>query len=118
MQDVHETTSLIGSSKVEGTRVFNQSGDELGKIHEVMIDKVSGQVAYAVMSFGGVLGLGEKYCPLPWSALKYDTALGGYVADLNNEMLKTAPEYDIAKPTWNLSYEEQLRKHYGPRYYS
>ena len=61
MQDTHETNSLIGANKVEGTRVFNQSGEELGKIHEIMIDKLSGNVVYAVISFGGVFGVGEKY---------------------------------------------------------
>jgi len=116
MQNAHETTSLIGANKVEGTKVFNLSGEELGKIHEIMINKISGQVAYAVMAFGGVLGMGEKYCPLPWSSLSYDTKLGGYVADLNKEMLKTAPEYDVSNPPWNSAYEERVRRHYGTSY--
>jgi sporulation protein YlmC with PRC-barrel domain len=114
MQDVHETSSLIGANKVEGTSVFNQTGEELGKIHEIMIDKVSGNVAYAVMAFGGVFGMGEKYCPLPWSSLTYDTELQGYVADLSKEALKNAPEYDVDNPTWNPAYEERLRQYYGP----
>jgi hypothetical protein len=118
MQDEHETTSLIGANKVEGTKVFNRSGEELGKIHEIMINKLSGQVAYAVMSFGGVLGLGEKYCPLPWSSLTYDTSLGGYVTDLNKEKLKSAPEYDVAHPAWNTAYEERIRQYYGTPYRS
>ena len=83
MQDPHETSSLIGANKVEGTKVFNETGEELGKIHEIMIDKASGSVAYAVMAFGGVFGMGEKYCPLPWSALTYDRELDGYVASLS-----------------------------------
>jgi sporulation protein YlmC with PRC-barrel domain len=116
MQDTHETSSMIGANKVEGTRVFNQSGEELGKIHEIMIDKLSGNVVYAVMSFGGVLGVGEKYCPLPWSALKYDKELEGYVADLNKETLKSAPEYDVSNPSWNSAYEDRLRRHYGTMY--
>jgi hypothetical protein len=118
MHDKHETSSLIGANKVEGTKVFNQTGEELGKIHEIMIDKISGNVAYAVMAFGGVMGLGEKYCPLPWSALKYDTELGGYVADLNKDVLRNAPDYDVANPPWNSAYEERLRRHYGDTYYS
>jgi hypothetical protein len=72
-------------------------------------------VAYAVMSFGGVMGLGEKYCPLPWSALKYDTEFGGYVADLNKEKLMAAPEYDVENPT---SYEDRIRQYYGTNYRS
>jgi hypothetical protein len=112
-EDRHETSTLIGARKVEGTRVFSRSGEELGKIHEIMIDKVSGNVAYAVMAFGGMLGLGEKYCPLPWSALKYDTRREGYVADLTNEALASAPDYDVRNPPWTSSYEERLRQHYG-----
>ncbi|MGE9010615.1 PRC-barrel domain-containing protein [Leptospira interrogans] len=72
-----ETVSLIGSDKVEGTSVF---GDEtqIGSIERVMIDKRSGKVSYAVLSFGGFLGIGDDHYPLPWQSLKYDTNLGGY----------------------------------------
>jgi sporulation protein YlmC with PRC-barrel domain len=116
MQDEHETVSLIGANKVEGTKVFNRSGEELGQIHEIMIDKLSGKVAYAVMSFGGVLGLGEKYSPLPWSSLKYDTELKGYVSDLDKEIVKNAPEYDIDSPAWSNAYVERVRRHYAEPY--
>jgi sporulation protein YlmC with PRC-barrel domain len=67
--DTSETTSLIGSDKVEGTAVYRSNGDKVGAIERVMIDKRSGKVAYAVMSFGGFLGIGEDYYPLPWSLL-------------------------------------------------
>jgi hypothetical protein len=113
MQQRHEPSALIGANKVEGTVVFNQFGEELGRIHEIMIDKVSGRVAYAVMSFGGVFGLGEKYCPLPWSALAYDTDLQGYLAKLSKRALKDAPEYDVRNPPRDAAYEERLRQHYG-----
>ena len=73
-----ETSTLIGSDKVEGTPVYRLNGDSVGQIERVMIDKLTGKVAYAVMSFGGVLGMGEDYYPLPWSVLTYNTALGGY----------------------------------------
>src|SRR2546430_16028289 len=75
-----ETGSLIGSDKVEGTDVYNSAGDRVGTIERVMIDKISGKVAYAVMSFGGFLGLGSDYYPLPWSLLTYNEGLGGYEA--------------------------------------
>ena len=88
-----ETGSLIAASKVNGTSVYNRQGESLGSIYDVMIDKISGQVSYAVMSFGGFLGMGEDYHPLPWSVLHYDTNQGGYVVDLNKERLEGAPTY-------------------------
>ena len=90
---IDETTRLIASNKVEGTAVYNQDGEHLGSVYNFMVDKVSGQVAYAVMSFGGFLGLGDSYHPLPWKALRYDTKLGGYVVDLDKDRLAGAPSY-------------------------
>ena len=78
-----ETSTLISSDKVEGTAVYNRAGEKLGSIHTLMIDKRSGKVAYAVMSFGGFLGIGDRYHPLPWSVLDYETSQGGYVVDLD-----------------------------------
>jgi sporulation protein YlmC with PRC-barrel domain len=86
-----ETDRLISSDKVEGTPVYNPKGERLGKVHHLMIDKYTGQVAYAVMSFGGFLGIGEKYNPLPWKMLTYDTRLGGYVVDLDRNKIENAP---------------------------
>jgi len=73
-----ETVSLIGSDKVEGTAVYGADDQKIGTVQRVMLDKVSGKVAYAVVSFGGFLGMGEDYYPMPWPNLKYDTDLGGY----------------------------------------
>jgi hypothetical protein len=67
-----ETSRLIASSKVEGTEVYSRNGEHLGEVYNFMVDKFTGQVAYAVMSFGGFLGIGERYHPLPWKALDYD----------------------------------------------
>ena len=78
-----ETSRLIASSKVEGTAVFDRAGAQIGTVLNFMVDKVSGQVAYVVMSFGGFLGLGESHHPLPWRALTYSTELGGYVVDID-----------------------------------
>lgn len=86
-----ETRRLIASNKVEGTAVYDRAGEEIGTIHNFMVDKVSGQVAYAVMTFGGFLGLGESYHPLPWRALTYDVRLGGYVVDIDRTKLADAP---------------------------
>src|SRR5215212_3988741 len=88
-----ETASLIGSDKVDGTAVYGADDQRIGSIQRVMIDKLSGKVAYAVMSFGGFLGIGEDYYPVPWSTLKYDTNLGGYVTGLTEASLKGAPKY-------------------------
>src|SRR3954451_3285919 len=88
-----ETDRLIASNKVEGTVVYNRQGDRLGSVYNFMVDKISGQVAYAVMSFGGFLGIGERYFPLPWKSLTYDTGLGGYVVDLDRKRLENAPSY-------------------------
>jgi len=96
-----ETSSLIAASKVNGTTVYNRAGENLGSVDDVMINKVSGQVAYAVMSFGGFLGIGERYHPLPWSSLTYDTGLGGYVVDVNRDQLERAPSYSRDETPWS-----------------
>ena len=91
--DVDETNRLISSDKVEGTDVYNRNGDHLGSVRDLMIDKRSGQVEYAIMSFGGFLGMGESYHPLPWRMLTYDTGMGGYVVDVDRDRLDRAPRY-------------------------
>ena len=86
-----ETARLIASNKVEGTPVYDRRGEHLGSVHNFMVDKVSGQVAYAVLSFGGFLGFGEAYHPLPWNALTYSVEFGGYVVDIDPGTLEGAP---------------------------
>ncbi len=88
-----ETESLIGSDKVEGIAVYRADGTKIGRIQRVMIDKVSGKVGYAVMSFGGFMGIGENYYPLPWSALTYNPRLDGYEVNVSDEQLKGAPHF-------------------------
>ncbi|MGY3117065.1 hypothetical protein ACVWXQ_001000 [Bradyrhizobium sp. S3.14.4] len=101
MED-RETFSLIGSDKVEGTNVYGADGEKVGYIERVMIDKVSGKVSYAVLSFGGLLGIGDDHYPLPWQALKYDTNLGGYVTGITQDQLRGAPKY-ADESSWNWS---------------
>ena len=91
--EARETVSLIGSDKVEGTAVYGADGQKIGTIERVMIDKISGKVSYAVLSFGGFLGIGDDHYPLPWQTLKYDTNLGGYLTGLTEIQLKGAPKY-------------------------
>ncbi|HEY8352933.1 MAG TPA: PRC-barrel domain-containing protein [Sphingomonadales bacterium] len=109
-----ETSSLISADKVEGTKVKNRAGEDLGTIDSIMIDKLSGRVAYAVMSFGGFLGMGERYHALPWSVLKYDTDMNGYVIDLDKETLKNAPTYERGeKVDWNdREWGQQIHDYY------
>ncbi|QYU66159.1 PRC-barrel domain-containing protein [Leptolyngbya sp. 15MV] len=101
-----ETNDLISSEKVEGTTVYSRDGNSLGSIHSVMIGKRDGQVAYAVVSFGGFLGLGQSYFPVPWSQLTYDPRYDGYVTDLTEDRLRGAPQYgtgtgaDWNEPSW------------------
>lgn len=103
----HETASLISSDKVEGTTVYDPSGDKLGTIHSVMISKREGQVSYAVLSFGGFLGMGTEYFPVPWSELDYDPVLEGYVVSLTEAQLKGAPHYSTrATDEWSMRESE------------
>jgi hypothetical protein len=112
--EVDETDRLIASDKVEGTAVYNRDGDRLGSVHNVMIDKYSGQVSYAVMGFGGFLGIGERYHPLPWKALTYDTGLGGYVVGLSREQLEGAPSYARDEAPWgDPAYGRGVSDYYG-----
>ena len=106
--DTRETVSLIGSDKVDGTAVYGTDEKKIGSIERVMIDKISGKVAYAVLSFGGFLGMGEDYYPVPWATLKYDTNLGGYRVNLTKEQLDGAPKYSESQG-WNWSRENDLR---------
>jgi sporulation protein YlmC with PRC-barrel domain len=94
-------SNLIGSDRVEGTAVYAADGKKIGQIQRVMIDKRSGQVTYAVLSFGGFFGLGEDYYPVPWESLRYDIGLEGYKAGLTEERLQGAPKYrDEDKWDW------------------
>jgi PRC-barrel domain len=110
-----ETRTLIAASKVEGTAVYNRQGESLGSVYDVMIDKRSGDVAYAVMSFGGFLGIGQSYHPIPWDILDYDERQRGYVVDLDREMLEKAPNYAQGQePNWeDHTYVRQIDDYYG-----
>lgn len=100
--DEREFGSLIGSDMVEGTSVYGPDDTKIGTIERVMIDKKSGRVSYAVLGFGGFLGLGNDRYPLPWQSLKYDTRLGGYVTGITESQLRGAPHYGDDRE-WNWS---------------
>lgn len=112
-----ETTFLISSEKVDGTQVYSTDGEKIGTIDSLMIGKRSGRVEYAVMSFGGFLGMGESYHPLPWDALDYDTERGGYVVNIDKERLKEAPYYTRdTLPSFDRTFGENVYGYYGVIY--
>jgi hypothetical protein len=100
--ETKEQGNLIGSDKVEGTVVYGADNTKNGSIERVMIKKTSGKVSYAVLSFGGFLGIGDDHYPLPWQSLKYDTNLGGYITGITETQLKGAPKYGNDN-AWNWS---------------
>jgi sporulation protein YlmC with PRC-barrel domain len=88
-------TSAILASRVKGTAVYDGSGDKIGTVEDVVLDKLSNRIMFAALGFGGVLGVGEKYYPVPWSLLDYDEDKGGYVVPLSKDRLENAPAYDL-----------------------
>ena len=109
-----ETTSLIASDKGEGTGVYNRDGEKLGQSQTFMVNKHNGQVEYAVMSFGGIFGMGEQHFPLPWSKLKYVVEREGYVVDIEQEMLDKAPKYEgKVFPVYDPAYGTMVNSYYG-----
>ena len=112
----NETHDSISSEKVDGTAVYGRDGEQVGSVHHVMIGKRDGKVRHAVVSYGGFLGIGEDYFPLPWSELTYDERRGGYVVDRDVDQLKNGPRYRRdQEPSWDASYDEQLTSYYGTR---
>jgi sporulation protein YlmC with PRC-barrel domain len=113
--DTRETSRLISSEKVTDTNVENTRGDNLGHIEDVMIDKISGKVAYAILNYGSFLGIGGKLFALPWDILKYDTRRDAYVIGIPEERLKSAPSFDAGTmPNWgDRAYDKQIHDYYG-----
>lgn len=106
---------LIAASKVNGTSVYNPAGEKLGSVYDVMIDKISGHAEYAVLSFGGFLGMGSNYYPLLWKMLKYDVAQGGYIVDVDKRRLEGAPSYAANETnTWlDSDWDRRVDQYYG-----
>jgi PRC-barrel domain len=106
--------NLIASDRVEGTAVRRSNGDKIGHIERLMIDKVSGKVSYAILSFGGFLGMGTSLLPLPWARLSYNPKFEAYQLDIDDEELKRAPSFRADKDfDWgDRSQEEALHRYY------
>jgi sporulation protein YlmC with PRC-barrel domain len=119
MSEVQVGADAIEASRVNGTRVYNTEGEHLGHIYDVVIGKRDGRVKYAIMSFGGFLGIGEEYHPIPWEVLKYDERQGGYVVGLTIDQLKGAPTYGAtSRPDWmDAEYGRRISDYYGVGYY-
>nr|WP_294520294.1 PRC-barrel domain-containing protein [uncultured Rhodopila sp.] len=105
MASLDDTTNtsgrLIAARQVQGATVFSMDLEKLGAIEDVMIDKGTGRIAYAILAHGGFLGIGDRYYPLPWEKLSYDTEMGGYVVDIGHDVLEGAPSYsDEAAASW------------------
>ncbi len=105
LDDLSDTSgNLIAGDKVAGTNVYDNAGEKLGDVEDVMIDKRSGRIVYAVLSFGGFLGMGDRYYPLPWSTMTYDQDLGGYRVNLDKQILEGAPYYG---PDQEVAWEDE-----------
>ena len=105
---------LIASDEVEGTTVYDELGRKLGVIGYFLVGKRDGRARYAVLSFGGFLGMGERLFPIPWEMLKYNRDLQGYIVNVDKDFLKDAPSYEPGtRPDFERSYREGVYRHYG-----
>ena len=112
-RDPRARRRLISADRVQGTPVFDHEGDKIGHLEDVMLDKETGKVAYAIMSHGGILGAGEKYHPIPWSILRYDVEKQGYVVPLDKAQLEEAPTLDHTEIYGDDAWAEVVHSHYG-----
>jgi len=113
-----ETSRLIASNKVEGTRVYDRDGERLGSIENFMVSKRSGRVEYVVLSFGGFMGVGERHYPVPWEELTYDERLGGYVVSITERDLERAPSHAAGRaPRFDDRYADDIDAYYGVGYF-
>lgn len=112
-------TSVIRAKKVIGTDVKNTTGASIGKVEDIVLDKLSNNIMFAVVGFGGFLGIGEKYHPLPWSTLDYDEAEGGYVVSLSKDQLKAGPAYSMEELLQGdgTQFRDRVYDYYGAKRY-
>jgi PRC-barrel domain len=114
MDTTNTHSSVIASSLVEGSAVYSPSREKLGSIDTLMIDKKTGLVRYAVLEFGGFMGMGTDLYPMPWHTLKYDTTQDGYVVPIDKAMLENAPRYSSSEqPSYTDDYGRKVYGYYG-----
>ena len=114
-----QSHSLIASDRVEGTPVRRSSGEKIGTIERLMIDKLTGRIAYAILSFGGFLGIGKDHYPIPWSMLTYNEKPDGFQVDITEEQLKNAPKIEQGE-NWeqtNRARNQDVYDYWEVRYY-
>jgi sporulation protein YlmC with PRC-barrel domain len=112
MDTAHPNHAFISSEDVEGTKVYDRKGARIGEIDHLMIDKVSGKVVYAVLSFGGFIGIGHNHYPLPWARLSYDIKLDGFRTDVDEKQLRDSPEF--SDDSWqSRDWETRVHDHYN-----
>ncbi len=120
MTSISGHTSAIRAKRVLGTDICNPAGDKIGKVEDLVLDKLSNNIMFAIVSFGGFLGMGQKYHPIPWSSLEYDPEEGSYMVDFTKEQLQAAPADSIEELTSNdgLAYRDRVYDYYrAPRYW-
>lgn len=120
MTTVSGHTAAIRAKKVLGTKVTDPSGQKIGEVEDVVLDKQSNSILFAVIGFGGFLGMGEKYHPIPWAALDYDDSQGSYVVDYTKEQLEAAPAGSIDELTRDdgMQFRDRVYDYYkAPRYW-
>jgi sporulation protein YlmC with PRC-barrel domain len=109
--------NLVTASRVKGADVFDATGKSIGHVRDLSIDKASGQVLYALVSFGGFLGIGDRYHAVPWSMMHYDVSMDGYIVPLGQAELSAAPSYNhdelIAFGDDSTSLIKQMFDYYG-----
>jgi len=109
-------SELITSDRVRGTRVLSADGQGVGEIDHLVIDKITGKVAYAVMKFGGFMGLDGDFFPIPWKKLTYDPSREAYVTDVSESKVKAAPTYEKAN-LHDRAEAERIHNHYEVPFY-
>lgn len=113
-------TSAIRAKKAIGTAVFNETGDKIGKVEDIVLDKMSNNIMYAVVGFDGFLKMGEKYHPIPWAQLDYDEDKNGYVVPYSKEDLEAAPAAsidDLTAGDGSMAYRDRAFTHYNAERY-
>lgn len=112
--NITETHSLVASDMVVGTAVYDPHDTRIGSVEKLILEKTSGRVSYAVLSFGGFLGIGEDYYPVPWSMLTYDESVGGFRVNITKEQVEKAPRYAAnADYDWSSENDRRISDYYG-----
>ncbi len=116
--NINETFDLVSSDMVIGTNVYDAEGNSVGEVKKLVLGKRSGKVAYAVLSFGGFLGIGTDYYPVPWGTLTYDESVQGFRVNVTKEQIEGAPRYNPADDYDWFEGGRTVDDYYGTRPYT